>query len=47
MPTNSTRADGNFTQRKAHITISYLEIYNENVNDLLDATKRNLDVREN
>jgi len=27
--------------------ISYLEIYNENVNDLLDARKKNLEVREN
>jgi centromeric protein E len=28
------------------ITCSYLEIYNESVNDLLDSTKKNLDVRE-
>ncbi len=26
--------------------VSYLEIYNENVNDLLDPTKKNLDIRE-
>ena len=26
--------------------VSYLEIYNECVNDLLDPTKKNLDVRE-
>ena len=27
--------------------MSYLEIYNESVNDLLDPSKKNLDVREN
>ncbi len=27
--------------------ISYLEIYNENVNDLLNSNKCNLEVREN
>ena len=27
--------------------ISYLEIYNENVNDLLDVSKKNLEIREN
>ncbi len=37
----------NFTERRTHVTISYLEIYNENVNDLLDGSKRNLEVREN
>ena len=29
-----------------NITCSYLEIYNESVNDLLDVSKKNLDVRE-
>ena len=28
------------------MSVSYLEIYNESVNDLLDAGKRNLDVRD-
>jgi hypothetical protein len=28
------------------VNVSYLEIYNEIVNDLLDSTKRNLEVRE-
>jgi len=36
-----------FTDRSTTVSISYLEIYNENVNDLLDSTKRNLEVREN
>ena len=27
--------------------VSYLEIYNECVNDLLDSTRRNLELREN
>jgi hypothetical protein len=39
--------EADFTDRKYYVTISYLEIYNENVNDLLDGTKRNLEVREN
>lgn len=34
-------------QRKINISVSYLEIYNENVNDLLDKDKRNLEVRDN
>ena len=29
-----------------NISISFLEIYNENVNDLLDPTRKNLEVRE-
>ena len=32
--------------RDIKVSVSYLEIYNENVNDLLDDTKRNLDVRD-
>lgn len=33
-------------QKTVKIEISYLEIYNESVNDLLDVTKKNLNVRE-
>ena len=33
-------------QRCITVSVSYLEIYNESVNDLLDAGKRNLDVRD-
>ena len=33
-------------QRNIKVVVSYLEIYNENVNDLLDSSKKNLDVRE-
>ena len=28
------------------MSVSYLEIYNENVNDLLDPTRKNLEIRE-
>ncbi len=38
--------EGNFTERRTQVTISFLEIYNESVNDLLDRTKKNLEVRE-
>ena len=31
---------------KVNLRISYLEIYNETVNDLLDVTKKNLEIRE-
>lgn len=34
------------TERSFKIKVSYLEIYNECVNDLLDPTKKNLDIRE-
>jgi centromeric protein E len=37
----------NFTDRRTQVTISFLEIYNESVNDLLNCAKRNLEVREN
>jgi hypothetical protein len=37
----------NFTDRRTTVSVSYLEIYNENVNDLLNSSKRNLEVREN
>ena len=33
-------------KRKISISVSYMEIYNESVNDLLDANKRNLEVRD-
>jgi len=33
-------------QTKIRVNASYLEIYNENVNDLLDGSKRNLAIRE-
>ena len=33
-------------QKTVKIEISYLEIYNESVNDLLDVTKKNLNVRD-
>ena len=32
--------------RSITISVSYMEIYNESVNDLLDKEKRNLDVRD-
>lgn len=33
-------------KRKITLSVSYLEIYNESVNDLLDVTRKNLEVRE-
>ena len=33
-------------KREITTTVSYMEIYNENVNDLLDEKKRNLEVRD-
>ena len=33
-------------QRNIKVSVSYIEIYNESVNDLLDESKRNLDVRD-
>ena len=35
-----------FIKRKITISVSYMEIYNEKVNDLLDREKRDLDVRD-
>ena len=32
--------------RKITLGASYMEIYNENVNDLLDSNKKNLELRE-
>ena len=36
----------NVVKKSIKLWISYIEIYNENVNDLLDASKRNLQIRE-
>jgi len=36
----------NYTGNSWNVKVSYLEIYNECVNDLLDASRKNLDVRE-
>jgi len=33
-------------KRNINISVNYMEIYNESVNDLLDANKRNLEVRD-
>ena len=33
-------------KRNFKISVNYMEIYNESVNDLLDANKRNLEVRD-
>ena len=37
---------GSMINRSITISVSYMEIYNESVNDLLDKDKRNLDVRD-
>ena len=34
-------------KRQVSVSVSYREIYNENVNDLLDQNRRNLEVRDN
>ena len=34
------------TKRQIIAKLSYYEIYNEVINDLLDASKKNLDIRE-
>ena len=33
-------------ERHIHVDVSYLEIYNENVNDLLDPKQQNLKIME-
>ena len=33
-------------KRQVLMSVSYLEIYNENVNDLLDPSRKNLEIRE-
>jgi centromeric protein E len=38
--------EGGMIDRSISLGVSYLEIYNESVNDLLDGSKKNLDVRE-
>lgn len=44
----SNQQDGENSNSKSwNVKVSYLEIYNECVNDLLDPSKKNLDVREN
>ncbi len=43
---NPLNNEENFTKRSAEVTISFIEIYNENVNDLLFSSKKNLEVRE-
>lgn len=50
-PDSATSADHEKVEkagvsRKATITVQYLEIYNESVNDLLRENNRNLDIRE-
>ena len=44
----STEQKANYPliERTVNVEVSFLEIYNENVNDLLDYSKRNLEVRE-
>ena len=34
------------SSRDVKVSASYMEIYNENVNDLLDYNKKNLEIRE-
>ena len=34
------------SSRDVKVSASYMEIYNENVNDLLDSNKKNLEIRE-
>ena len=43
---NSNDSASSLLQRKVRVEISYLEIYNEQVNDLLDSNGANLDIRE-
>ena len=42
----SSEADS-FKEKEVKIKVSYLELYNENINDLLDSNNKNLDIREN
>ena len=41
----SEAAEG-MSRRDVKVSASYMEIYNESVNDLLDSSKRNLEIRE-
>ena len=42
--TSNSQFDGN--GKAWRVKVSYLEIYNEQVNDLLDSSKKNLDLKE-
>lgn len=46
IPISPEMKENPYIKRKVNITLSFLEIYNEIVNDLLDASKRGLEVRE-
>ena len=43
---SAIKKDKRFNTHNFNISVSYLEIYNENVNDLIDPSNKNLDVRE-
>lgn len=43
---NSTDCPDNKTKRHIIAKMSYYEIYNEVINDLLDGSKKNLNIRE-
>jgi centromeric protein E len=36
----------NINDRKFNVSVSYIEIYNESVNDLIDPQNKNLEIRE-
>ena len=42
----SATGNSRLISRRINVLVSYLEIYNEIVNDLLDVNKKNLNVRE-
>lgn len=44
--TQDSKEDSLFIQRTATVSVQFMEIYNEFVNDLLDPSKKNLEVRE-
>jgi centromeric protein E len=46
LPLSPETKENPFIQRTASVSVTFLEIYNEVVNDLLDASKRNMEVRE-
>ena len=45
-PPSAEGQQSSMIKRNIKVSVSYMEIYNENVNDLLDEKKRNLDVRD-